>query len=136
MPFHGDDNPYTLSAKYVDILAQVMAGEVAFYRMTPQDYLLTRHDPLRAWCLAEPGKEYLVFSTAGEPFQLHLAPGEYTANIWIDTKTGKQKPLDTVSVRADETASESTDERRNGTKGADFTPPDTTTDWVLVLRSK
>ena len=134
MPFHGDDNPYTTSAKYMDILADVMASEVAFYRMTPQDHMLTGHDPLRVWCLAEGGEQYLVFSIAGEPFQLHVAPGEFTRNVWIDTKTGKQSPCDAVSVNEDGTSSEQQDERRNDTKGVKFTPPSRTTDWVLLLR--
>src|SRR5512145_763371 len=33
MPFHGDDNPYVVSAKYVDIVSDVMSDAVVFHRM-------------------------------------------------------------------------------------------------------
>ena len=133
MPFHGDDNPYTASARYVDIVADVMNHEVAFYRMTPRDYLLTGHDPLRVWCLAEPTKQYLVFSAFGGPFKLHLPAGEF-AGEWIDTKTGQKQPAPSVTVAEDELADYPHFELRDGTKGVLFTPPSTETDWVLVLR--
>lgn len=136
MPFHGDDNPYTVSAKYIDILAQTMQNEVEFARMTPQDFLLTNHDPLRVWCLAESGRQYLVFSVAGEPFSVHVAPGTYSHNIWINTLTGEQKHYPVVSVPEEGLAMDSTDERRSGTQAVEVTPPDRQTDWVLILRSK
>jgi hypothetical protein len=139
MPFHGDDNSYTASARYVDILADVMNEEVVFHRMTPHDFVLTGHDPLRVWCLAEPGRQYLTFATAGEPFTLHLAPGSYDGNVWIDTKTGAQRPAPATRVSTGEVATERTpdmpDERRVGTQGVPFAPPDRDTDWVLLLRA-
>jgi uncharacterized protein DUF5060 len=98
IPFHGDDNPYTVSARYIDVLAKVMADEVAFYRMQPQDHLLTHHDPFRVWCLSEPGQQVLVFSTSGEPFRIHLTAGSYAHNVWIDAKTGEQRAFRTVNV--------------------------------------
>ncbi len=134
MPFHGDDNPYTASARYMDIVADVMNHEVVFYRMTPRDYLLTGHDPFRVWCLTEPGKQYLVFSAFGGPFTLHLPAGEF-AGAWIDAKTGQKQPAPSVTVAEDELADYPHHERRSGTKGVEFTPPTTDTDWVLVLKS-
>lgn len=134
MPFHGDDNPYTVSAKYIDVLADVMSKEVAFYRMSPDDRLLTKHDPLRVWCLAEGGSQYLVFSTAGEPFRLHLSPGKYSNNTWVDAKTGEQAPAESVSVSEADVSTAEADERRNGKLGVDFTPPNRNTDWILILR--
>jgi hypothetical protein len=140
LPFHGDDNPYTVSARYIDILTDVMTKEVVFHRMTPHDFVLMDHDPLRVWCLAEAGKQYLVFSTAGEPFTLHLAAGNYTRNVWMDTKTGRQQPAPPVSVASSEVTTEKSvilpDERRIGTKGIAFNPPNRDTDWVLLLRTR
>lgn len=121
IPFHGDDNPYTVSAKYIDIVADVMNNQVAFQRMIPQDALLTGHDPLRVWCLAETGQQYLVFASHGEPFALELAKAEYKNNIWIDAKTGKKTKADSVAA--------------NG-KPVKFVPPDDDTDWILILRTK
>lgn len=139
MPFHGDDNPFTESARYIDILSDVMNDQVVFHRMTPQDYLLTKHDPLRVWCLAEAGRQYLTFSTAGDPFTLHLAPGDYDRNIWIDTKTGRQVPAQDVSIGSDEVTTEKSaimpDARRIGTKAVSFTPQSQDTDWVLLVRT-
>ena len=139
MPFHGDDNPYVTSAKYVDIVAEVMNGELAFHRMSPHDFALTDHDPLRVWCLAEPGRQYLTFATAGEPFTLHLAAGEYVHNVWIDTKTGRSLRAPETRVSPDEVSAKKAaimpDERRVGTKGIPFVPPDNATDWVLLLRT-
>lgn len=134
MPFHGDDNPYTASARYIDIVADVMASEIEFYRMEPADYLLTGHDPFRVWCLAEPGRQDLVFAANGEPFTLHVMPGEYGDNVWIDTKTGEKRTAQSVSATDNELDTAAPDERRNGTKGVPFTPPNRETDWVLILR--
>jgi hypothetical protein len=139
MPFHGDDNPYTLSAAYIDILTRVMTEEVVFHTMVPSDFLLTDHDPLRVWCLAEVGRQYLVFATGGEPFTLHVAPGRYERNVWVDTGTGKQRKAPRLEIREDDVITEKPvimpDERRIGTKGVEFEPPNTRTDWVLLLRS-
>ena len=119
MPFHGDDNPYTVSAKYIDILSDVMSNEVVFQRMIPKDDVLTGHDLFRVWCLAETGKQYLVFSSYGEPFSIILTKGTYKNNIWLDTKTGKQTKLETVSATGDP---------------AHFNPPNRDSDWVLIVR--
>ena len=138
MPFHGDDNPYVVSAKTIDILTDIMEKQVEFYRMKPADYLLTGHDPLRVWCLAEPGEQYLVFSTAGEAFKVHVTPGTYGNNVWVDTKTGDRRPADAFSVAADEEGiiAKAEDERRIGTLSVRFTPPSADTDWVLLLRGE
>ena len=124
MPFHGDDNPYTVSAKYIDILADVMNNEVDFHRMIPHDFVLTDHDPFRVWCLAEKGRQYLVFASHGDPFAIKPTRGQYSSNIWIDAKTGKQTPVPTISVDNDEA------------NPVPFTPPTLDTDWVLILRNK
>jgi hypothetical protein len=134
MPFHGEDNPYTASARYIDVLTDVMNDRVAFHRMTPHDHLLTEHDPYRVWCLAERGKQYLVFAVAGEPFTLHVAAGEYGESLWIDAKTGEARPAEAVSASSGELAKAAPDDRRIGTKAVRLTPPNRETDWVLVLR--
>ncbi|MCO6046217.1 DUF5060 domain-containing protein [Aeoliella sp. ICT_H6.2] len=134
MPFHGNDNPYIESARYIDILSEVLTAEVEFYKMEPADYLLTRQDPFRVWCLAEAGRQYLVFAADGEPFRVHLTPGKYKNNVWIDAKTGQQKPFEEVSIAESDLATEQPDERLDGTKGVQAQPPDSNTDWVLILR--
>ncbi len=121
LPFH-PENPYADSERYVDIVAQVMTKEVAFYRMTPQDGLLRQHDAMRVWALAEEGRQYLVFAGHGEPFALCLAQGSYADNVWIDAKTGARTKVGSV-----------TGPGRDG-EPVPFDPPNRTTDWVLILR--
>jgi len=121
LPFN-KANSYTASEKYVDIVAQVMNNEVAFYRMTPHDELLSQHDAMRVWALAETGRQYLVFASHGEPFAIKLAKGSYQSNVWIDTKTGMKTPVNPVLIQTDDAAP------------VLFTPPSRDTDWVLILR--
>jgi len=120
LPFFGDENPYKSAAKAIDILTSVMTKELVFHRMTPQDGLLSGQDTTRVWCLAEAGHQYLVFAGGGKSFKLNLAVGNYSDNVWLDAKTGSTK---TQSVITQTTA-----------KTVAFTPPDTKTDWVLLLR--
>ncbi len=120
LPFNRE-NPYHASEKVIEILTHVMNEEVVFYRMTPRDDLLSRHDDKRVWALAEKGQQYLVFSCHGAPFSMQLPKGKYRDNIWIDTKTGEQTNVDPVSTNGD---------------SVEFDPPNRDTDWVLVLRTK
>ncbi len=120
LPFFGDDNTYRAAAKAIDILGRVMTEELVFHRMTPQDGLLSGHDNRSVWCLAEPQHQYLVFSAGGKPFSLSLASGSYTRNQWIDAKTDAATPLATIDLAAQ--------------KSVAFTPPNTSTDWVLLVR--
>lgn len=62
-------------------------------------------------------------------------PGSYADNVWIDTKTGEQQSCAEVIVDSDELAEKAPDKRRVGTRGVDFTPPNTSTDWGLLLRT-
>lgn len=121
LPFYGDENPHAATARQIDLLAKLMTEQVSFYRMSPHDDLLSGHNAQFVWCLAEPGAQYLVFATMGGSFALTLAPGAYRHNQWIDAKTGATQPIDAI---------ETTDSVAQA-----FTAPDTTTDWVLVVRA-
>ncbi len=123
LPFN-DDNPFIESEKYIDIIAQVMNNEVAFYRMTPQDELLRQQDAMRVWVLAEQGRQYLVFASHGEPFGIILAAGDYNNNIWIDAKSGQKTKVSPVSVSGE------------NNDPVLFNPPNRDTDWVLILRTE
>jgi hypothetical protein len=89
-------------------------------RMTPQDVLLSNHDSKRVWCLAEPGRQYLVFATESDSFTVSLSAGQYDRNQWVDTKTGDVQAVDSFTVTGEENKS--------------FSPPNDDTDWVLLLR--
>jgi|WetSurMetagenome_2_1015567.scaffolds.fasta_scaffold13592_2 hypothetical protein len=122
LPFHGDINVYATSALQIDILSRVMNNEVKFFRMGPADSLLSGHDPHRVWCLSEPGKQYLIFSIKGSPFKLQLAAGKYKSNLWINAETGADQIIPAVTASYN--------------KLSTFTPPDTTTDWVMLIRKE
>jgi hypothetical protein len=122
LPFYGDDNVYASSALEIDILSDVMNNELTFYRMNPTDSLLSDHDDKSVWCLSEPGEQYLVFSANGSPFKLQLAAGQYNDNQWIDTKTGASKIVSVITASDNELTT--------------FTPPDSLTDWVLLIRKE
>jgi hypothetical protein len=122
LPFNNDKNPFTNSARAIDVLADVMNNEVEFHKMHPRDELLAKHQTLRVYALAEPGRQYLVFAPDGEPFSLKLEKGEYSNNTWINAKEGikvSQAPVTGQGTNAP----------------VAFTAPNKETDWVLVLRA-
>lgn len=122
LPFFGDENTYSASAKEIDILTDVITKEVSFYNMKPSDSLLKKHDPKSVWCLSESSVQYLVFSIKGKLFELKLLNGLYTNNKWINTKTGESKPIPEILTK--------------NNKRVKFQPPNSSTDWVLLVRKK
>jgi hypothetical protein len=116
-----EPHPYAASAKAIDILSRVMSEEIAFHRMKPYDTLLAKHQVLRVYALAEPGQQYLVFAPDGEPFALKVEPGDYTNNVWIDTKAGAKRPAPAVTGAGEKAP-------------VKFDAPDRNTDWVLIVR--
>lgn len=134
LPFD-EENEYSESERYVEIIARVMNDEVEFYKLTPQSDQLTAHDPFRVFALVETGRQYVVFSIAGEPFSLFLGEGEYTNNAWIDAKTGNKQPAPRVTGHgALEIVSGGGRDRDRWPQAVSFVPPDTDTDWVLIVR--
>ena len=120
LPFFGDVNEYASSALQIDILSDIMTKEIVFYQMNPSDSLLSEYDSLAVWCLSELGEQYLVFSKKGSPFKLQLSAGEYKSNQWVSTITGAGKEVPAFTASENEIVT--------------FTAPDTTIDWVLLLR--
>jgi len=122
LPFN-DENPFRLSEGYIQILTDIMNKEVVFQDMNPADALLSRHQVLDVYALAEPGSQYLVFSMDGKPFDLALEPGVYEAVTWIDSKTGERQSFGQITIPAEGEA-----------VPFEFDPPSTDTDWVLVVK--
>ena len=134
LPF-SEENEFHLSERYVEILTRVMNDEVEFYRLTPQSDQLTAHDPFRVFALAEDGRQYMVFSIKGESFSLFADEGEYSNNVWIDTKTGEQQGAPNVTGHgALEITPKGNGNRHEWPQPVSFEPPSTDTDWVLVIR--
>jgi hypothetical protein len=105
--------------EYVDILNNVMTTDVIFYKMIPHDELLS-NAMNTTFCLAEIGKQYLIYDEDGGSFDLRVANGTYAA-IWIDAKTNARQQASGGTVTS---------------TGGDvsFTTPNMSTDWVLVLK--
>jgi hypothetical protein len=101
----------------LDILHGIMADEFAFWKMTPQDGVLSNFTG-NAYCLAEIGAQYLVYRDSNGAFDITLPAVTYKKE-WIDTRTNNRTPDGLV----------------NGTGAAiTMTPPATpTTEWVLKL---
>jgi hypothetical protein len=120
LPF-SEDNPYLKSEKYIDILSDIMNNEVEFYKMIPQDNLLSDHPALSVYVLAETGSQYLVFTAEGAFFSLQIEKGTYSNAAWIDAETGNKVPLKKISAGNDK-------------KIMSFTAPNHKTDWVLIIK--
>lgn len=91
-------------------------GEV--WRAT-EYWLLDPSDPLvsSGWCLAQPGREYVVFQRQAQPFTLNIGGASSTlAGEWFDPLSGKRSAAGTF---------------KNGT--AQLTPPADWDEAPLVL---
>ncbi len=84
-------------------------------RTAPADLVLDH--PQRNWCLADPGRTYLVYALEGGSFRLDLsaAPGSFRAT-WFDPRSGKLQSAGHVE----------------GGRPVAFTAPDEQ-DWALWL---
>jgi hypothetical protein len=84
---------------------------VEAWRLEPRDELARNE----AYCLAEPGRRYVLYQPEGRPATLQLEPGRYKARRF-DPRTGAWTDLPTI-------------------EGARWTAPEAPTadDWALVL---
>ncbi|MDF7808878.1 DUF5060 domain-containing protein [Pontiellaceae bacterium B12219] len=107
------------AASRIDELVDIMTGELNFYKMTPQDSLLDNIvSGTTSYCLAEVGKQYLVYKEQGGSFDLNLAPGSYEAT-WIDARTNARQPLGELTGTG---------------ANVSFSLPDSNTEWLLMVR--
>jgi hypothetical protein len=120
LPFN-EANPYATSENDISILSDVMNNEVDFYKMVPNDKILANHPAMDVYALVEVGNQYLVFSPKGSTFSLELQNGNYTANKWIDVRTGEEYSYQNIEIN-DEKAS------------IGFMPPNQSTDWILIVK--
>ena len=116
---------YPSAVKSIDILADVMVNQTnAFYKLVPADELLAPPSPQLTFCLAEKGRQYLVYSDSGQTFSLDTRPEEmetdghvqYTV-AWVDAVGGSR--VEGTVVAAGVVA---------------LTPPSTKTHWVALLQ--
>ena len=119
---------------------QSFMERTGFRRMVPANAFLFDCDPRQAFCLAEPGQEYIVYLVRGQPFGLNLTHvhGALSAT-WYNPRTGERTPeTDVIIYQSMDEASED-DQQWNSSRGLlawhnkRFTPPDCEGDWVLRL---
>jgi hypothetical protein len=107
------------AASRVDELADIMTDELNFYKMTPQDSLLSGiTSGTTCYCLAETGKQYLVYKEEGGSFKLNLASGSYEAT-WIDARTNTRQSVGEIEGTGNDVS---------------FSLPNNTTEWLLLVR--
>ena len=87
--------------------------QVRWWTLDPHDDLVDGG----AFCLAEPGKQYLVYLPAGKPVTVRLSGGPLRAR-WLNPRTGTWKEAGTA-------------EGERWTSPA----PEDKEDWVLLLRN-
>jgi hypothetical protein len=66
-------------------------ARLEWWKMDPHDELVGKG----AYCLAEPGRQYLVYLPSGGRTTLTLPEGSYRAE-WFDPRTGKTEPIGSV----------------------------------------
>jgi hypothetical protein len=97
-----------------DILKQVwnFLAALSFYRLSPRQDLVTT-----GFCLAEEGREYLIYLETGGTVQVQLKPGTYLVQ-WINARDTRDKRSRGIT-----------------TDGRNLTAPDAN-DWLLHLQRK
>ena len=106
------DEAMTMLEGYAHIV-ECFTG-LEWWRMDPHDELVTGG----AYCLAEPGRQYLVYLPEGGRTTLKLAEGRYRAS-WFDPRTGKAQEIGVAS-------------------GPEWSSPprEKTQDWAIILRRR
>jgi len=104
----GDDSMVMLNgmAHMVDFFTSL-----EWWKLDPHDDLVDDG----AYCLADPGRQYIVYLRTGRPVTVRLGPGEYEAE-WFNPRTGKRSPAGAVK----------------GPEWKSPTSPDSA-DWALLL---
>lgn len=100
-----------------DIIKRVwdIVGPLSWGRTRPApDLVMITQGKGNAFCLADPGRAYLVYLDASATVSVRTTGGPFHVD-WIDAQTGKRQRMGTKS------------------DGANLTPPAAGDDWVLVL---
>lgn len=105
------------AAQAVDVQYKIMTEDVDFYRMLPANELIADRSA-ETFALAEPGNQYMVYDQEGGSFTLAVASGTYNGK-WVNTLTGEEVAIGEV---------------HGNDSGQSFTTPDTSVDWLLVLK--
>lgn len=104
--------------EYLNVLYNTFEKEVKLGDLVPRDGLVSSSSSGPTWAMSG-GGQYLVFDQDGGGFRMRVEGGTYVCS-WISAISGKKK---TTVIRL-----------KSGVQN--FSAPDATGDWVLVLRRK
>lgn len=111
-----------------------------YQSMTPANAYLSSCNPEEVFCLAEIGREYIVYLVRGQTFKLNLSHARLLKACWYNPRSGEY--LTAWEIRVPQSMLEVPMENE-GDKGwykmykeqnISFTPPDCENDWVLHLK--
>ena len=129
---------YPTAAKSIDVLNTIMVEHLpAFYAMSPADALLVAPVPSLTFCLAEQGKQYIVYSDAGAPFSLDTrsATSAGTADTAVTASAGAEAEGVLKLTWFDPVSGDSHDGGTVALGAASvlLTPPTVNKHWVAML---
>jgi|GEM_PF-4380760 len=107
--------------------------KVPYWEMSPCNEYLRCLVPEQAFCLARPGREYVVYTCVGQEVVLWLVDvlGASVAYEWWNPRTGEMVDSGHKEFVNTDSAKLSYEDRRWGR----FMPPDWENDWVLIVRN-
>ena len=109
---------------------------IGYRQMAPANTLLSDCDPQQAFCLANPGQEYVVYLVRGQPFRLNLTHAQGTLSArWYNPRTGEYLAEDPLTILQSPENGDSRITWQNISRSHHirFRPPDRRNDWVLYL---
>lgn len=74
---------HTQSAMSNVLSMRMLTGEMDFFNHLPMVHLLSEREPNEAYCMAIPGKEYVVYFPSAGEVMLNGETGKYKAR-WLD----------------------------------------------------
>jgi hypothetical protein len=120
---------------------QAFMEQTGYRAMSPCNAFVSQCNPEQVFCLANPGKEYIVYLVKGQTFAINLthARGDL-ATTWYNPRTGEFTRV--ADVRVHQNMNELPEWMRgehswfnmHRHSQYEFTPPDLENDWVLHLK--
>ena len=111
--------------------------------MVPANAFLSECDHEQVFCLANPGKEYIVYMVRGQSFKLNLSHSKGTLEAcWYNPRNGEYMAAKDIYIIQSTGEFPHTNEgdrgwyRMHKAHNIGFSAPDHENDWVLYLKEK
>ena len=119
---------------------QSFMSNTGYREMEPANDFLSGCDRQLAFCLARPGREYIVYLVQGQPFRLNLTHVRGTLSArWYNPRDGGWLPAPDIAIAQspeDQADGEMSWQGLSRRQQVQFQPPDLENDWVLYLLKK